>query len=180
MCSFLLPCQSSSDVRTYVLPSTETGMLCPVCGRPLVRVMHYSDTRPSAPALLPLDPKSSSRSPSFGTHPIEDWGVTDGAMLSREAAILCSPISLPVCLRRRWWSRWQATDAMRQGSRSWYYLVLHSTSLLLLHVGTVAIGIILTRIQHSDMCVPHTAINSLFAINGLFTLLLWFHAGAVG
>jgi hypothetical protein len=63
-------------------------------------------------------------------------------MWSREAAVVFT--HLPVCLRRRWWSRWQATDAMRQGSRSWYYLVLHITSLLLLHVGTVAIGIILT------------------------------------
>lgn len=93
MCSFLLPCQSSSDVRTY-LSTTVYRDGHAVC--PLVRVMHYSDTRPSAPALLPLDPKSSSRSPSFGTHPTEDWGVTDGAMLSREAAVVFT--HLPPCL----------------------------------------------------------------------------------
>jgi hypothetical protein len=64
---------------------------------------------------------------------------------------------------------------MRQGSRSWYYLVLHSTSLLLLHVGTVAIGIILTHIQHSDMCVPHTAIKYQQPIHSRcgFTLVPW-------
>jgi hypothetical protein len=54
---------------------------CCVPPRPLVRVMHYSDTRPSAPALLPLDP-------------IEDWGVTERCGHVR--LLLCSPISLSV------------------------------------------------------------------------------------